>query len=57
MKVLLKTISFCALAGVLSVAFAFFEDAVALDTAKRAFLWLAVVWFASVPFWMDHKTS
>jgi hypothetical protein len=55
MKHALKFLSFVSLAGALAVAAAFFLDNLPHETAKTALLWIALLWFATVPFWMDHR--
>lgn len=57
MKITLKITSFVALAGALIAPIAFFADALAIDAAQGLLLAGAVLWFATAPFWMEHKAA
>ena len=57
MKTVLKVISFSALAGVLAVAIGFFADGLSLERAQTAMLLCTAAWFATAPFWMEHKAA
>jgi hypothetical protein len=57
MKTTLKTFSVASLAGTLVLACGFFADAVSLQRAQAGLLVCAVVWFATAPFWMEHKAA
>lgn len=57
MKRILQTISYLALASTLLPAVLFFEDKLELSQAKLWMLAAAFVWFATSPFWMEHKAT
>lgn len=57
MKRLFQSLSWVALAGTLAPPVLLFAGWMTLEEVKT---WLAasmVVWFATVPFWMEHKTG
>ena len=49
----LQIVSWVALAGVLLPAMLYLTDAMALGTVKTWMLISTIVWFATVPLWMD----
>jgi hypothetical protein len=57
MKTILRTISFLALAGTLAAPLAYFFDALTLPRTQMLLLLCAILWFATVPFWMEHKAA
>jgi hypothetical protein len=57
MKKVLRIVSFLALGGTLGAALAFFYDVLPLASTKGLLLACAVIWFASAPFWMEHKAT
>jgi hypothetical protein len=57
MKHVARILSFAALAGTLAPALLFFTDAL---NSTQTNAWMAaamVLWFATAPFWMEHKTT
>ncbi len=57
MKTVAKLISFAALAGTLIPPVLFFCDKLPLSASQLWMLAAAVVWFATAPFWMEHRTG
>jgi hypothetical protein len=57
MKRLAKAISCLALAGTLLPPVLFFADHLSLAAMQSWMLAAALVWFASAPFWMEHKAG
>jgi len=57
MKTISKLISFVALAGTLIPPVLFFSGDLALPATQLWMLVAAVAWFASAPFWMEHKAG
>ena len=57
MKTVLKIVSFAALAGTMAIAIGFFSDGLSIERVKAGMLVCAVVWFGTVPFWMEHKVQ
>jgi hypothetical protein len=56
MKRIAQLISALALAGTILPAGLFFTDRLELVALQSWMLAAALVWFASAPFWMEHKT-
>ena len=57
MKRILQIISYLALALTLLPAVLFFADRLELSQAKLWMLAAALGWFATAPFWMEHKAT
>ena len=57
MKRILQIISYLALALTLLPAVLFFADKLELHQAKLWMLAAALGWFATAPFWMEHKAT
>ena len=57
MKRILQIISYLALALTLLPAVLFFADKLELSQAKLWMLAAALGWFATAPFWMEHKAT
>ena len=57
MKRILQIISYLALALTLLPAVLFFADKLELPQAKFWMLAAALGWFATAPFWMEHKAT
>ncbi len=57
MKRVAQVMSFLALGLTLVAALLFFADQWPLEQAKLCMLVAALAWFATAPFWMEHKTD
>ncbi len=57
MKRIAQIISYAALAATLLPAGLFFADRIELSLAKTWMLIAAGVWFATAPYWMEHKAT
>ncbi len=57
MKRVAKLVSFVALAGTLVPPVLFFADKLPLSATQLWMLAAAVVWFATAPFWMEHRAG
>ncbi len=57
MKRIAQIISYVALAATLLPAVLFFADRIELPLAQLWLLVAALVWFATAPFWMEHKAT
>ncbi len=56
-RLILQCISGAALAVVILAALLFFGDRLTLPHTQAWLLVGTVAWFASAPFWMEHKTG
>ncbi len=57
MKTLSKLISFASLAGTLIPPVLFFFDKLPPSAMQFWMLTATVVWFATAPFWMEHRAG
>jgi len=57
MRILAQIISWLSLLGTLVPAIAFLAGRLTLDTMKTWMLVCTVVWFVSVPVWMDRAAK
>ena len=57
MKTLLKIVSLVGLLVTIVPSFLVFADIITLDTNKLLMILGTLLWFISVPFWMDKKVE
>ncbi len=57
MKTLLKFVSLVGLLVTIVPSFLVFADIITLDTNKLLMILGTLLWFISVPFWMNKKTE
>lgn len=57
MNILLKTISYVALAGTIVPALLVFSGNMDFQTNKNIMVISMVVWFVSAPFWINKKSD
>jgi len=57
MKTLLKLVSLVGLLATIVPSFLVFADIITLDTNKLLMILGTLLWFISVPFWMNKKTE
>ena len=57
MKTLLKLVSLVGLLATIVPSFLVFADVITLDTNKLLMIIGTLLWFISVPFWMDKKVE
>lgn len=56
-RLILQAVSGAALATVLVAALLFFADSLTLPQTQAWMVAGTLAWFASAPFWMEHKTG
>ena len=57
MKTVLKIVSLVGLIATIVPSFLVFADIITLDTNKLLMILGTLLWFISVPFWMNKKTE
>lgn len=57
MKTLLKIVSLVGLLATIVPSFLVFADIITLDTNKLLMIIGTLLWFISVPFWMNKKVE
>ncbi|MCK5456626.1 MAG: hypothetical protein KAI45_05815 [Melioribacteraceae bacterium] len=57
MKTLLKLVSLVGLLATIVPSFLVFADIITLDTNKLLMMLGTLLWFISVPFWMNKKVE
>ena len=57
MKTILKLVSLLGLLITIVPSFLVFADVISLDTNKLLMILGTLLWFISVPFWMDKKVE
>jgi hypothetical protein len=55
MKLAAKIVSWAALLSVVGLAGGYFADVWPLEKVKAGLLVATVLWFVTVPFWMEHR--